>query len=238
MPHNSTSTSLAIADAMAEVARNMNAYRTVDEVLDSVVHMARDTIPGITHASVTVSRKDGGCETKVATDELARRADHIQYKFGEGPCVDAVGTQEFMLADELPDDERWPRYAPRAAELGVRSQMAFPLFTGAGTLGGLNLYSTDTDTLDADSRHIGELFATHAALALGKSREEETLGTALTSRKVIGQAIGIVQERYGMDQHRAFQFLARVSQTGNIKLRDVAAELVHQADRRGESAAS
>jgi len=232
------STSLAVADAMAEAARTMDAHRTVDAVLESVAHMATDTVPAITHASITIPRKDGGYETRVATDDLATHADHLQYDLGEGPCIEALAALEFVQAEELSDNERWPRYAARAAELGVRSQMAFPLFTDTGTLGGLNLYSTDADTLDPHSRHVAELFATHAALALGKSREEETLNTALSSRKVIGQAIGIVQERYGMDQHRAFQFLARVSQTGNIKLRDVAAELVRQADRHGDSASS
>jgi len=150
------STSLAIADAMAEVARTMNAYRTADEVLESVVHIATDTIPGIGHASVTVSRKDGGCETKVATDELPRRADHFQYELGEGPCLEALATHKRVEVQALP-----------------------------------------------------------------------------RSRKAIGQAIGIVQERYGMDEERAFQFLVRVSQTGNIKLREVADELVRQGNRRG-----
>ena len=227
------STSLAIADAMAEVARSMNAYRSLDELLDSIARTACDTVPGITDASVTLPRKGGGFETTVATGDLARRGDSIQYELGEGPCVEALERQEVMRLEQPPDTERWPRYSPRAAGLGIRSQMAFPLFTDSGTLGGLNLYSTEVDLLDQESHHIGELFATQAALALGKVREEDTLNTGLATRKTIGQAIGIVQERYGMDETRAFQFLVRVSQTGNIKLREVAKELVNQANRRG-----
>jgi len=229
------STSLAIADAMAEVARTINAPRTVEEALSLVVDAARDTVPGIDHASVTVAVK-GGYQTWAATGDLPCRADDLQYELDEGPCVDALKAETFMQVDELPDDRRWPRYAPRAADLGIRSQLAFPLYTNTGPLGGLNLYATETEVLDADTRHIAELFAAHAALALGKAREEQSLNTALASRKTIGQAIGITQERFGIDEERAFQFLVRVSQTSNIKLREVAAELVHQSNERCDNA--
>src|SRR5690606_1122688 len=100
--------------------------------------------------------------------------------------------------------------------------MGLRLFTEQATLGGLNLYSTQTDTIDPDVQHVAELFATHAALALGRARHVEDLNTALQTRKVIGQAIGIVMERYQLDEDRAFQFLVRVSSHSNVKLRDVA----------------
>ena len=70
------------------------------------------------------------------------------------------------------------------------------------------------------------LFAMHAALAMGRRRQIEQLNEALHTRKVIGQAIGIVMERYELDEDRALQFLVRVSRTGNIKLRTVAQEIV------------
>jgi AmiR/NasT family two-component response regulator len=70
------------------------------------------------------------------------------------------------------------------------------------------------------------LFANLAAAALGWSRQDQTLNAALHSRSLIGQAIGIVMERYRLDSNRAFGFLVRTSQTGNLKLRDVAAGIV------------
>ena len=100
------STSLAIADAMAEVARSMNAYRSLDELLDSIARTACDTVPGITDASVTLPRKGGGFETTVATGDLARRGDSIQYELGEGPCVEALERQEAMRLEEPPETER------------------------------------------------------------------------------------------------------------------------------------
>ena len=92
------------------------------------------------------------------------------------------------------------------------------------------MYSTSGDQVDPDVQHLAELFATHAALALGRARQDEDLQTALGTRKVIGQALGIVMERYQLDEDRAFQFLVRVSSQGNVKLRDIAQEIVDRAN--------
>ncbi|GAB2752533.1 ANTAR domain-containing protein [Nocardioides pakistanensis] len=110
--------------------------------------------------------------------------------------------------------------------------MGLRLFADGQTLGGLNLYSTEGESIDPEVRQVAELLAAHAALALGRARREEGLSSALTNRRVIGQAIGIVMERYQMDEDRAFQYLVRVSQHSNIKLRDVARELVDQGNHR------
>jgi AmiR/NasT family two-component response regulator len=75
------------------------------------------------------------------------------------------------------------------------------------------------------------LFAVHAALALGRARRESQLSEALATRKVIGQAIGLLMARYRINEERAFQFLVRASSTSNTKLRDIAREVVREADQ-------
>jgi GAF domain-containing protein len=117
---------------------------------------------------------------------------------------------------------------PLAVAAGLRAQMGLRLFTERETLGSLNLYSTTSDTIDTDAVHLAELFAAHASLALGHARREEQLSAALLTRKVIGQAIGILMERHVLDEDRAFAYLTRVSSRCNIKLRDVAKEIVDQ----------
>ena len=106
--------------------------------------------------------------------------------------------------------------------------------TGAGDLG--ELYAASYQRLVvqlfaicgdlADAEDIASLFATHAAIALGHARDYDNLQTALATRKIIGQAIGILMERYDLDEDRAFAFLRRASSHSNVKLRDVAQELV------------
>lgn len=143
-----------------------------------------------------------------------------------------LGQSRGVSEEFFPERNRWPRFIPRAVELGLRSQIGLRLYVENQTLGGLNLYSTATDTINPEVLATAELFAAHAALALGKAQREDNLHSALFTRKVIGQAIGLIMERYEFDEDQAFLYLARVSQHSNHKLRDVAAELVQQATER------
>jgi len=113
----------------------------------------------------------------------------------------------------------------------VRSQVAVRLFNDNQHVAGLNLYSTERDDVDESSGETARLFATHAAIILGHAQEDQ-LTRALQTRKTIGQAIGILMERYRIDADRAFQFLIRASSTSNVKLRDVAEEVVTSSTER------
>ena len=94
------------------------------------------------------------------------------------------------------------------------------------------LTATERDDVDVSSAETARLFATHAAIILGHAQQEDHLTQALQTRKIIGQAIGIVMERYRIDADRAFQFLIRASSTSNVKLRDVAEEVVTSSSER------
>ena len=63
--------------------------------------------------------------------------------------------------------------------------------------------------LTGKSETIGTVLAAHAAAAILASREGEELQSALTTRDRIGQAKGIIMERYGVDDIRAFEMLRR-----------------------------
>src|SRR3954451_17196629 len=174
----------------------------------------------------TVDRK-GNVVSKAATGDLVWDLDKLQYDLGEGPCVETLRDADVVVAPHLRHDQRWPRYVPQAVRAGLRSQLAVKLYLDdEGTLGGLNLYSTTSDDIDPEAEPLADLFAAHAAIALGHASERENLNQALHSRKVIGQAIGMIMERYQLDEDRAFAFLIRASSHGNIKLRDVAQAMV------------
>ena len=228
---------LDLAEALAQAAREINQPQDVATVLEAIVHLTAQTVPGFEHVGVSVAHRDGTIETKASTDQLVRELDTLQYELGEGPCVYAIREEPVTAIDQVGHDERWPRYGPEAARRGVRSQMGVRLYVDEQTLGGLNLYSTSTGHIDPEQQEWIEPFAAHAALALGHASQREHLNTALDTRKLIGQAIGIVMERYQLNEDRAFKYLMRVSQHGNVKLRDVAAELVAQSnDRTGHTA--
>jgi len=223
---------LRIAHALNEAAKLMNAPATLDETLDAITRAALGTVPGFSHVGISITHRDGTIETKSATDQLVWELDHVQYGLHEGPCYDAISSGGITVVNEARHDQRWPRYMPEAVKRGLRAQLAVGLYSDHHSLGGLNLYSTDSDRVEDDAIGIAELFASQAAIALGRSRHEFQLNEALESRKVIGQAMGLVMEKYELDEDRAFQLLVRASSTGNIKLRDLAGELVRSANAR------
>jgi hypothetical protein len=224
-----------VADAMAEVAAALRAPMDLDETLKLITRSASDTIPGVIEASISVTTREGRIETLAPTGPLVIRADHLQYELHEGPCMDAALEQPIVVVGDLATDPRWPDFGPKAATLGFGSQVAFQFRAEPHTRGALNLYAQEVDAIDQDAVHLGSMFASQVAVAMGWARQDETLNEALATRNVIGQAVGIVMERYRLDADRAFAFLVRLSQTGNTKLRVVAAALVDQTNTNAES---
>jgi len=225
-----------IADAITRVARAVNAPHDLHSQLDLIVHVAKDSMPEIDHAGISVAHRDGTVETRAATGDLVHQLDQLQYSLGEGPCLHAIETEPVVVVERTWRENRWPRFMSGACELGLRSQMGLRLYVDEQTRGGLNLYSTSSDTIDPETTHLAELFASHAALAMGRVRTAENLNAALASRTTIGIALGIVMERYDMDQDRAFAYLTRIASSSEAKLRDVAAHLVEEATNCSDSA--
>ncbi|HEV7876330.1 MAG TPA: GAF and ANTAR domain-containing protein [Nocardioides sp.] len=227
------STDRDAASALAQAARTIHREDTLEETLAAIAETARISVPGIDHAGISIVTPKGGIETKAATDPIVWEFDRLQYDLAEGPCLSTMRGTPVVSVPRARHDQRWPRFMPQALRLGLRSQLAVRLFLDdEGTMGALNLYSTSQEEIDPDAEHVAELFASHAAIALHQAREVEHLNQALESRKVIGQALGIVMERYGLDENHAFSFLLRASSTSNIKVRDIAAQLVEDTHHR------
>jgi hypothetical protein len=220
---------------MTEVAESLQLPLDLDETLARITASAADTLPGIDHASISVTSRTGEIQTLAPTDAVAVRADKLQYELGEGPCLTAVLADPVVQVDDLATDPRWPAFGPRAAAmLGLRSQLSFQFRPEPHAQGSLNLYAHRPHAIDVETRHLAVMFARLVAIATGWSRHDESMAEALATRTLIGQAIGIVMERYRIDADRAFAFLVRTSQTGNIKVRDVAAGLIDETTRRAQ----
>lgn len=218
----------AFTRSIAEAARTLNQPRSLDETLQTIVEVASNSIPGFDQVGIATLHKLGAVETRASTGDLVLRLDHLQYGLQEGPCSVVLQGPEPVSMSSLRAEQRWPRYVPRALAEGVRSQMAVKLYLDREALGGINFYSTSSDDVSPDAQALAHLFASHAAIALGHARDRENLNEALQTRKVIGEAIGILMERHLMDEDRAFAFLVRASSHANIKLRVVAQQLVDE----------
>lgn len=212
---------------LAGVARALLAEDDVQQTLDKAVAMATDVVRGCDHAGVSLVRRSQGIDTRAATHSIVRRGDEMQYEFDEGPCLDAIWKDGTVLSRDLTTDPRWPSWGSRTVEeLGVRSMLCFQLFTHENTLGALNLYSEHVDAFDADDCTAGLALAAHVAVALAAAEEIGHLGSAITNRTTIGQAEGILMERFDVNAQQAFAVLRRISQQRNVKLHEVARELV------------
>lgn len=218
-----------LADALAEMARDLLGRETVQETLDQVVAYAVRLVDGCESAGLMVLRA-GQVHTLAATDELARESERLQGDLGEGPCWDAYHQSEpvFRVGDMTTGTDRWPQWEPQATALGIRSTMGFVLFTGdERNLGALNLYATASGAFTPRSEQVGLLLASHASVAFARVRHSTNLGDAIATRQSIGEAVGIVMERHKVTSQVAFELLTRASQNTNTKMRDLADQIAH-----------
>lgn len=204
----------------------------LDHTLRQIVQAAVEVLPQVDRASITVRHDDGRLETAQPTDDALLHLDTAQYDLHEGPCYEAASDEVHVVAPDLATDRRFPRYAPVALEQGVRAQAGLRLFDTPRSQGALNLYSRQVGAF-ADLRDLGDLFVHQAGTAIAYAQEVADLRTALETRRTIGQAIGILMERYELTDERAFAFLARLSSHRNVKLRQVAQEVVEETQARG-----
>jgi hypothetical protein len=221
-----------IRTAMEQAAEAAGRIADVDEALHALTAGAVDAIQAADYASISIRRRDGTLETLAATDPLVEKLDRHQYELREGPCYDTATDETFAVSFDMARDRRWPRYGPIAAEFGVHGQLAVLLTENREGRSALNVYSGEPHEFDSDSVETAELFASHAAVAMGFVRAVTNLSAAVASRQTIGMALGVVMERYQLDSTRAFAFLVRTSQTSNVKLRDVSAQIVAGHDSR------
>jgi hypothetical protein len=222
-----------VRQAMVDIAESMSRPQELGETLDRLTRSACDTIPGIDFASINILRPNGTLETIAPTSPVAVQLDKLQSELEEGPCYNAAEDNGQYVSENLADDPRWPQYGPKAAVMGAKAQMGLDLPTGGKGRASLNLYSI-TPASFGEAVEMAEMFASSAALAMGFARSLDTLSAALKTRTEIGQALGILMERYQIDSDRAFQFLVRVSQDTNTRLRDVAADLVRSLEKQSQ----
>ncbi len=212
--------------AFAKVAQSLRAAADPLATAEEIVAYTRQQLDA-DHAGLTVLRTKHQLETVTATDPMIERTDRLQEKLGEGPARDSSWRHETLTASDLGADPRWPRWAREVVALGVTSLLACELTNNDDRrIGLVNVYWNQHRAFTAEDIAFTNIFARHAALALTHSMNEAGLNVALDGRKLIGQAQGILMATYDLDQDRAFEVLRRFSQDRNIKLRQVAQEIV------------
>jgi len=199
-------------------------------VIAELAEHAALEIPGAKYAGVTVTTNRKRVDTPAATHTFAVVLDEIQQRHREGPCLESAREKKTIHIRDLELDFRFPTYRKDAlAETPIRSIMAFQLFIAGRTMGALNVYAEEPHAFDHESEEVGLIFATHSAVAWNSARRDEQLRQALESRDSIGQAKGMIMERYGIGPIQAFEMLRKLSQDSNVPLARIAAELIEKS---------
>lgn len=229
---------------LAELGRIVLADTSLEQVLERVAMLAREVVPGVAEASVTLVVHDRP-GTAAATGPLAVELDERQYDYGYGPCLDAARGGQMLLVTDMAGETRWPRYSPAAVAHGVLSSLSAPLPVQEHVVGALNLYSDARDAFPPESLDLGTVFASYAAVAVANAHLytstadlAEGMRQAMASRAVIEQAKGVLMAQFGCSAEEAFSRLTTLSQHTNRKLRDVASGVVDRAQRTPRAGSS
>ncbi len=231
-----------LAESFSNIARRLYRAETVEETLQEIADLACQTIQGCDFAGMSFIRGKT-IETPAQTHPAVGELDALQSEIGEGPCVDAIAEHRTFYVEDLSEETRWPTFAPKAVERGMRSMLSFRLFieeneSGERTMGALNLYSRERAAFDETAKDVGLILASHASVALAGAQalareqvQTANLHLAVAGRDVIGQAKGILMERERLTADQAFDVLRRASQHVNVKLKDIAERVTETGER-------
>ena len=215
------------------------AHETVDTVLRLITMLAVETIAGSTGAGVTLIDARGQPTSAAATDPSVERADALQYELNEGPCLAAIASRTPQRVHDLAAEQRWPRWAAEAQEIGLGATLSAPLIAGDVCLGAMKVYADRAGAFENGAEQLLGLFADPSAILVANEQSQqdarrmsENLRTALGQRDVIALAKGILMHSRDVDEQGAFALLVGASARQSQTLHEVARELVLAATPR------
>ena len=228
---------VSTADAIEGLRDLFAAEEPLDDIAARVAETAVAAIPYADAVSITVlSWPDA--RAAACTDDRALELDLQQYASGRGPCLQAAWQRAPVRAVIGEQQQRWPEFVEAAQKVGIRASLSVPLLIGGideeqELVGSLNIYSQTAAAFDPFDAQLMRLYTVAAGQAISNagrwqhSRETVTqLETALTSRSDIDMAKGALMAVHGCDPGEAFARLVEESQRRNVKVRDVAVELL------------
>lgn len=213
------------AEAFARLALDLHDVDGLDETVERILEFAVKTFD-CGYAGVILVHGGSRVETVAATDPVVEGLDAVQLEAGEGPDLELIADRHEVIVRDVRQEQRWPRWCEAVADAGIRSMMGSRLYTSQHVIGSLNLYDPEPGAFDEADADVAHMLARHAAVAMQHARGDEHLRKAVDARNLVGQAQGILMERYDLDAARAFEVLRRYSQHHNTKLHLVAQQLI------------
>jgi transcriptional regulator with GAF, ATPase, and Fis domain len=232
MPTRSTVDLPGVFTSLADIARGAS---TPKEMYAAICVAATLTIPGCDHASLMI-RHNGAFRTAAVSDAIAREIDKLELTLGSGPCLDAIEERTTQIETNLTSgSSRWPDLTTRVlADTPVRGALSVQLPVDRARTGALNLFSDTPHAFDERSIEralVLGAFATVATTAVAQVEDAASLRRGLATSREIGKAVGMLMVLNDVSDDGAFDVLRRTSQVTNVKLADVAADVVRTRNR-------
>lgn len=219
------------ATVFAALAEIIYQGSDANQMYAAICVAATLTVRGCDHASLLV-RENGKYVTVGASDRLAQAVDELERRAGDGPCIDAIEEETPQIDTDLTTPSHWPKLAAvLVAETPVRGAMGFRLMVDKRKGAALNLFSDSPNMFDAESAGRAAVLAAFASVAINavnKGEDAASLRRGLISNREIGKAVGMLMMLHEMSEDDAFDLLRRHSQAMNVKLADVAREVIEQ----------
>ena len=212
-------------ERVAFIARRLAEAEDLDATLQRVVDLSTEYLEHCDGATLMLIERGDRIITPAFTSLDARRADTAQYDTGQGPCLTAMQQHETIVIEDLATEQRWPQWREEVSQLGWRSMVGLRLFLAEDTMGALNLYSRRTGGFPQATQSLAQVFAALAAVAMKAAITDAGRQRALQARDDIGQAKGILMEREKLSGQQAFERLQHLSNTHDIKVRDLARDI-------------
>ena len=221
------------AEAFTALAELVYAGETTFQgVYDAICRIAVSAVPGCDHACITTMRAGERTVCVASTDDIARRVDDLEWETQQGPCLDAILSQNYEWDPDITKNAAWPELARRTLdETPVRGMLGYRILVGGRKAAALNLLSDTPDALTEEAARIGAIVAAFATVALTAASEHEgvnTLRAAVDSNREIGKAVGLLMATHGLSDDDAFDMLREASSKLNLRLAEVARRVVEQ----------
>lgn len=227
-PEEAAASAVDLVSALSQMSGLVLSRETVDTALHLVTKLAATVTAGTLGAGVTIVDAQG-TRSRAASNQITEEVDALQYQLDEGPCLTAFRSRTVIRIDDTTSDDRWPRWSPAAAQLGVRSVLSAPLIAGHEAIGAMKIYCQRLTSYSPHDEHVMRLLAAQAAILLANSQslhDARTRGRqlteALSDRDAVVRATGVLMARGAVDQRAAFAALTATAREAGRPVTEVA----------------
>ncbi len=222
-----------LATTLVELADTLVDDFDVVDLLTTLADRCVDVLD-VAAAGIMLVAPEGELRAMASSSEAMRVVELFELQSKEGPCLDCYRTGRPVVNQDLTAvNTRWPRFAAVALDAGFKAADAVPMRLRGQIIGAINLFRSEPGSLTDDDVITARAFADVATIAILQHRAaleaqvlNNQLNHALNSRIAIEQAKGMIAEREGLGMEQAFSLLRNHSRNHNLRLANVATEIV------------